>query len=63
MQPWISNIKLIKTAAVPLIKMTIDTSVSFLDISHGHIYDNLNRSHNCGHLEADITVETKNKSK
>ncbi len=49
-QPWIKHIKLIKTAAVPLIKLTMDTSVTFLDPSYGEVFLILNRPHNSGLL-------------
>lgn len=31
-QPWVTSLKLIKTAAIPLIKMKVNTSVAFIDI-------------------------------
>lgn len=61
-QPWITETKFIKTAAIPLIKLTIDTQLPFLDPSIGPMYHELNRPHNCGPINADITIETKNKS-
>jgi DNA polymerase sigma len=61
-QPWITEIKFIKTAAIPLIKLTVDTRLPFFDPSIGEMYFELNRAHNCGPINADITIETKNKS-
>jgi hypothetical protein len=61
-QPCISQIKLIKTAVIPVIKITLDTSYPFLDPSIGEAYYILNRGHFSGPLDADITVETRNKS-
>ena len=52
--PCIKESKLIKTATVPVLKLTIDTSVPFIS---GEFYQ-LNRPHNCGPIQADITVET-----
>lgn len=42
--------------------MTINTEIQFLDSSIGEMYFELNRKHNSGIINADITVETKNKS-
>ena len=47
-QPCFTHIKLIKTASVPVIKLTIDTSISFLDVSYGSTYYSLNRRHFSG---------------
>lgn len=60
-QPCFTHIKLIKTAAIPLIKLTIDTSVPFLDVNYGSVYYTLNRKHFSGPIEADITIQTVNK--
>lgn len=60
-QPCVIELKCIKTAAIPVIKMTIDTSIYFLDPSIGEAYFELNREHNSGVINADITVETRNK--
>lgn len=54
-QPWIVESKFIKTATIPLIKLTIDTSIPFFHTSIGEMYQ-LNRQHNCGIINADITV-------
>jgi len=56
-QPYISNINVIATASIPIIKLKIDTSVPILDAQYGEIYHRLNRPHNSGIIEADITIE------
>jgi len=48
------EIRLIKTAAVPVMKLTIDTSLTFISQD----FCALNRPHNCGPIQADITIET-----
>ena len=52
--PCFMDIKVIKTAAIPIIKLTIDTSLIFLSSE----YTSLNRPHNSGKIQADITIET-----
>jgi hypothetical protein len=34
----------------------MDTSIQFLDPSYDAVFENLNRNHSCGSLEADITI-------
>jgi hypothetical protein len=60
--PCISQIKLIKTAVIPVLKITLDTSYPFLDPSIGEAYYIVNRPHFSGLLDVDITIETRNKS-
>lgn len=31
-QPWVTGLKMIKTAAIPLIKMKVDTSIKFVQM-------------------------------
>jgi DNA polymerase sigma len=59
-QPYISDIKVIGTASVPIIKLKIDTSVPCLDPSYGEIFSQLNRPHRSGAIETDIIIETLN---
>jgi DNA polymerase sigma len=56
--PCFTQVKVIKTAVIPVIKLTIDTSIPFLDPSFDS-YQQLNRPHPSGPLDADITVETR----
>lgn len=60
-QPCFTYIKVISTASIPIIKLTIDTSICFLNPSYGEVFQNLNRPHFSGPVEADITIETVNK--
>ena len=53
-------IKLIRTASIPVIKLTLDTSIEFLQPAYGEPYYQLNRQHFAGPIEADITIETLN---
>lgn len=48
--------KVISTAAIPIIKLKIDTSSQFLDEQYGELYHRLNKPHNSGIIEADITI-------
>ena len=50
--PCFMDIKVIKTAAIPVIKLTIDTSSTFISSE----YSSLNRPHNSGKIKADITI-------
>jgi len=47
-QPYISDIRVIGTASVPIIKLKIDTSVPCLDSSYGEVFASLNRPHRSG---------------
>ena len=46
-QPWVTGLKLIKTAAIPLIKMKVNTSINFIHMQGTELYqpyiDSLNR--------------------
>jgi len=48
-QPWVTGLKLIKTAAIPLIKLKVNTSIKFASIPGFEIYegyfDSLSRAH------------------
>ena len=59
-QPYISDINVIGTASVPIIKLKIDTSIPCLDLSYGQVYSRLNRPHRSGVIQTDITIETLN---
>lgn len=59
-QDYISDINFIGTASIPIIKMKIDTSKICLNPQYGEVYERLNRPHNSGIIEADITIETLN---
>lgn len=50
--PCFKEIKVIKTAAIPVLKMIIDTSVPFLGVE----YLSLNRPHYTGPIQADLTI-------
>jgi hypothetical protein len=55
-QAYISGIELISNASVPILKMKIDTSVPCLDANYGEMFQKLNRPHNSGIIEADISI-------
>lgn len=48
-QPWVTGLRLIKTAAIPLIKLKVNTSVKFALLPGLEMYqpyiDSLNRDH------------------
>jgi DNA polymerase sigma len=53
--PCITDIRLIKTASIPVMKLTMDTSIPF--VFAGYEIFPLNREHNWGPIQADITIE------
>lgn len=60
-QPWVTGLKLIKTAAIPLIKMKVNTSIEFIQIPGFDIFPSyievLNRGHaSAGEIHIDLTI-------
>lgn len=54
---WVKNLKLIKTASIPVIKLTVDTSIEF-NLSMFQYPAGLNTVHDSGEIDIDITIET-----
>lgn len=55
---WITALNLIKKAAVPVIKMSVDTSIPFICPHYYYYLPTLNREHNAGPIEIDLTIES-----
>lgn len=57
--PWVSSVKVIKTAAIPIIKLAINTKVEVEEEFFNEEYREwLNREiENSGQVHADLTIE------
>lgn len=58
--PWVSKVKVIKTAAIPIIKLVINTEIDVTQQFFTEEYQEiLNRKiENGGEVHADLTIET-----